>query len=100
MRIASWSVASVTALVGSVVVVGAGACSASESRDSRVSGGAAGQSGSGGAAAVGGIGGAGILGAGGSGAVGIGGGTTDAGPDAGCGTARASAWWRGRRRSI
>ena len=71
-------------------VAGAGACSASESRGSRTNDGA-GQGGSGGAGAVGGIGGAGIAGAGGSGAVSVGGGTNDAGPDAGCGTASASA---------
>jgi hypothetical protein len=92
MTIVVWPRAAVVALVGSALVAGAAACSASESRGSRTNDG--GQAGSGGAAAAGGTGAIGIsgaAGAGGAGAVGIGGGTNDAGSDAGCGTASAKA---------
>jgi len=80
----------VTALAGFGLLGGAAACSASGSRDARVTGGA-GQGGSGGTGAWGGVGGAGIFGAGGNGAIGIDGGSDDAGPEAGCGTASAHA---------
>jgi hypothetical protein len=92
VRITTWSLAAFTALVGSALGVGAGACSASESRGSRTNdGGQSGSGGSGGSGAAAGVGG-GILGAGGGGAVGgIGQGGNDAGPDAGCGTASAKA---------
>ncbi len=86
----SSSAGALTALAGFVLVGSAGACSASGSRDSRITG-AAGQGGSGGTGAWGGVGGAGIYGAGGNGAIGFDGGSNDAGPEAGCGTASAHA---------
>jgi hypothetical protein len=88
LKSTSWSVAAVTALAGSWLVLSAGACSASESRDPR--GGGNGGS-AGGSGATGGSGG---FGAGGSGTMlDASGGTSggDADPDAGCGTARADA---------
>jgi hypothetical protein len=87
LKILSWSVAAIAALAGSGLALGAGACSAGKSRGSEASGGAN-------AGGTGGAGGTGALGAGGTGAVSVdsgSGGSSDASPDAGCGTARADA---------
>jgi hypothetical protein len=86
----AWSLAVLTALAGSVLVAGGGACSASESRGSPTTGG--GQGGSGGSGGgIGGAGAIGISGAGSGGAIGIDAAGGDANPEAGCGTASARA---------